>query len=186
MRFCAVTGGNAGRKAILMHSGANSCTTGWEETPPPVPIADGLEILFPPDPTIWDGRYANNGWLQELSKPLTQLVWGNAVLIGPATAERLGLANEDLVELTYQGRRLEAPVWIMPGQADDTLTLHLGYGRTEAGRVGNGHGVNAYQIRTAVAGFGNGLLELRPLEVESGLRLPGLPGASPERRPHRK
>jgi molybdopterin-containing oxidoreductase family iron-sulfur binding subunit len=121
--------------------------------------AGGLEVVFRPDPTIWDGRFANNGWLQELPKPLTKLTWDNAALIGPATAERLGLSTGDLVELRYRERALRAPVWILPGHADDSVTLHLGYGRTRAGRVGTGAGFNAYALRTSDnPGFGAGLV----------------------------
>ncbi|HET8563054.1 MAG TPA: 4Fe-4S dicluster domain-containing protein, partial [Candidatus Binatia bacterium] len=121
----------------------------------------GLEIVFAPDTTIGDGRFANNGWLQELPKPLTKLTWENAALISPTTAARLGLGYEitatgrafsvDLIEIRYEGRMVRAPVWIMPGHADDTLTVHLGYGRTRAGRVGSGIGFNAYGIRTSQA-----------------------------------
>ena len=107
----------------------------------------GLEIVFRPDPTIWDGRFANNGWLQELPKPLTKLTWDNAALISPATAERLGLADEELVELQYRDRVVRAPVWIQPGHADNSVTVHLGYGRTHAGKVGTGTGFNAYALR---------------------------------------
>ena len=92
--------------------------------------ADGLNLLIRADPHIGDGRFSNNAWLQELPKPLTKLVWDNAALVGPATAERLQLANEDVVELKYRGRSVHAPVWILPGQADDCVTVHLGYGRT--------------------------------------------------------
>ena len=109
----------------------------------------GLEIVFRPDPTIWDGRFANNGWLQELPKPLTKLTWDNAALLSPATAERLGLADQDLVELRYRDRMVPAPVWIQPGHADDSVTVHLGYGRTHAGQVGAGVGFNAYALRTS-------------------------------------
>ena len=117
-----------------------------------------LEINFRPDPTIWDGRFANNGWLQELPKPLTKLTWENAALISPATAATLGLVNGDLVELTYAGQTLQAPVWLLPGHCADALTVHLGYGRTHAGKVGNGTGFNAYALRTADApGFGAGV-----------------------------
>jgi Fe-S-cluster-containing dehydrogenase component len=112
---------------------------------PPAPL--GLEIRFHPDPSLWDGRHANNGWLQELPRPLTKLTWENAALIAPATARRLGFANGDFAELNYQGRQLTAPVWIMPGHGSDSATLYLGYGRTHAGRVGNGNGVNAYALR---------------------------------------
>ena len=108
-----------------------------------------LELQFVPDPSIWDGRYANNAWLQELPKPLTKLTWDNAVLIAPALAQRLGLANEDVVELDNRGAKVEAPVWIMPGHADGAVSVSLGYGRTRAGRVGDGHGFDAYALRTA-------------------------------------
>ena len=118
---------------------------------PQAPIAQGIEIIFQPDPMVWDGRFANNGWLQELPKPLTKLTWDNAALIGPPTAERLGLTNEDVVELRYQGREVEAPVWIMPGHPNDSVTVHLGYGRKRTGRVGEGAGFNAYALRTADA-----------------------------------
>jgi MoCo/4Fe-4S cofactor protein with predicted Tat translocation signal len=108
-----------------------------------------LEIVFRPDPTIWDGRFANNGWLQELPKPQSQLTWDNAAMISPATAERLGLSNEQVVELLWEGRSVRAPVWILPGHADDSVTVHLGYGRKRAGRVGTGCGFNAYLLRSS-------------------------------------
>jgi len=120
--------------------------------------AQGLEIVFRPDPFIFDGRFANNGWLQELPRPLTTLTWDNAAFVSPRTAERLGLQNEDLVELNYRGRKVKAPVWMVPGHADESVTVHLGYGRTSAGRVGTGVGFNAYALRTSDApSFGSGL-----------------------------
>ena len=122
------------------------------------------EIVFQPDPTIFDGRWANNGWLQELPKPLTKLTWGNAVLVSPATAEALGLTvtpsghggehgelTVDLVEVDYGGRKLTAPAFILPGQPDGSITLTLGYGRTRAGLVGTGLGFNAAKLRTSKA-----------------------------------
>jgi len=124
----------------------------------------GLEINFRPDPTIWDGRYANNGWLQETPKPLTTITWGNAVLISINTAERFNLANEDLVELRYRERSVRGPVWIMPGHPDDAVTVHLGYGRSQAGLVGgdgdNTLGFNAYSLRTSDAPWFDTGLEL--------------------------
>ncbi|HSB68502.1 MAG TPA: TAT-variant-translocated molybdopterin oxidoreductase [Candidatus Methylomirabilis sp.] len=111
----------------------------------------GLEIVFRPDPTIWDGCFANNGWLQELPKPLTKLTWDNAALVSPATAERLGLASGDVVELQHADRIVRAPIWIMPGHAPDSVTVHFGHGRALAGRVGTGTGFNAYAIRTAAS-----------------------------------
>lgn len=117
----------------------------------------GLEINFRPDPTLWDGRFVNNGWLQELPKPLTKLTWENAVLISPLTAEELGLGSGDWVEIAYAGRTVEGPVWLMPGHPADSITLHLGHGHTHAGKVGNGAGFNAYTLRTAATPwFGDG------------------------------
>jgi molybdopterin-containing oxidoreductase family iron-sulfur binding subunit len=119
---------------------------------------EGMEIIFRPDPSIWDGRFCNNGWLQELPKQLTKLTWDNAALVSPATAEGLGLAAEDVIELKYKDRSVRAAVWITPGQPDGTVTVHLGYGRTHAGRVGSGMGFNAYALRTSDSPwFGAGL-----------------------------
>jgi molybdopterin-containing oxidoreductase family iron-sulfur binding subunit len=132
---------------------------------------DYLEIVFRPDPTIHDGRFANNSWLQELPKPLTKLTWDNAVFISPATAEKHGLTQTfasiggehghalvAVIELLYAGRTIKAPVWILPGHADDSVTVHFGYGRTSAGTVGTGVGFNAYSLRTSEAPwFGTGL-----------------------------
>jgi molybdopterin-containing oxidoreductase family iron-sulfur binding subunit len=118
----------------------------------------GLEIVFTPDPTVWDGCFANNGWLQELAKPLTKLTWDNAAYISPQTAEDKQLANGDLVELTVGDRSLEVPVWIVPGQPDGVVSLSLGYGRTRAGRVGTDVGFDAYAIRpTDAAWFAKGV-----------------------------
>ncbi len=112
---------------------------------------ENLELCFRPDPNLWDGRFANNGWLQECPKPISKLIWDNAVLISPSLAERSGLAANDVVEVSFQGRTLRGPVWVMPGQAENTLTLHLGYGRSRGGRVGRGVGFDAYPLRTADA-----------------------------------
>jgi molybdopterin-containing oxidoreductase family iron-sulfur binding subunit len=113
--------------------------------------AKGLELVFQLDPGVLDGRFANNGWLQEVPKPITKLTWDNAALLSPATARRLRLASEDVVTITHGDRKLDAPVWIVPGHAEDSITLHLGYGRTRAGRVGNGVGFDANVIRTSDA-----------------------------------
>jgi MoCo/4Fe-4S cofactor protein with predicted Tat translocation signal len=109
---------------------------------------EGLELVFRPDPTIWDGRFANNAWLQELPKPLTKVTWDNAALISPRTAQRLTLHNGDVVELRLSDSSIAAPVWINPGQADESVTVHLGYGRRRAGKVGSAIGFNAYTLRT--------------------------------------
>jgi molybdopterin-containing oxidoreductase family iron-sulfur binding subunit len=110
----------------------------------------GFTLLFTPDPSVWDGRYANNGWLQELPKPLTKLVWGNAALLAPQSAEALGVSTDDVIEIELGGHSIRAPVWIAPGHAPDTLTLPLGYGRTRAGRLGDGIGFNAYHYSCAL------------------------------------
>jgi Fe-S-cluster-containing dehydrogenase component len=111
----------------------------------------GLEINFRPSPAVHDGRYANNGWLQELPQPLTSITWDNAAQLSPRTAAELGIRSEDVVALDYEGRRVLAPAWIMPGHADGSVTVALGYGRTRAGRVGNGVGFDAYALRTSRA-----------------------------------
>jgi molybdopterin-containing oxidoreductase family iron-sulfur binding subunit len=108
-----------------------------------------LIALFRPDPCVHDGEAANNGWLQELPKPLTKLTWENAALIAPKTAERLKLADEDVVLLTLGARRVEAPVLVVPGQAEDCVTLPLGYGRSRGGRLCAGAGFNAGALRTS-------------------------------------
>jgi len=123
-----------------------------------IPNSQGLEIIFRPDSSVWDGRFANNGWLQELPRQLTTITWDNAAYVSPATAQRLGYTNQDLVELRFDGRAVRAPIWIVPGQADDSVTLHIGYGRQRAGQVGTGVGANAYAIRTSgTQWFGGGL-----------------------------
>jgi len=117
-----------------------------------------LEVVFQASPSVFDGRYANNGWLQELPDPITKISWDNAAVMSPATAEALDLEMEDIVELSYQGNVLEMPVWIVPGFADNTVMLELGYGRESAGRVGDNTGFNTYKLRTSDAlNFGLGL-----------------------------
>lgn len=117
-----------------------------------------LEVVFRPDVSVRDGRYANNGWLQELPRQFSKLVWDNAALISPQLAKRENLDNGDLIDLTFRNRAIQAPVWIQPGQAENSVTLALGYGREVVGRVGRGVGFNAYALRTADAlWFGDGL-----------------------------
>jgi molybdopterin-containing oxidoreductase family iron-sulfur binding subunit len=120
----------------------------------PAPAAKNLlEIIFRPDPNVYDGRWSNVGWLQELPKPVTNLSWDNAALVSGATLTRYGLEEDDIVELTVNGRKVNAPVIVAPGHPDNSVTVHLGYGRSFAGRVGSGAGFNAYLIRTADAPF---------------------------------
>jgi len=119
-----------------------------------------LEIVFRADDTIWDGRFANNAWLQELPKPLTKLTWDNAAFINPATAERLGVATNDLVKLSLRGRSVDAPVFVEPGQPDNVVTVTLGYGRKAGGNLLLGAGFNAYTIRTTQAPWFDSGLEV--------------------------
>ena len=113
------------------------------------PAASDLEISFYPSSSAWDGRFANNGWLQEAPDPMTKLTWDNAALLSPATAGRLGVQNGDVVSISAAGREVSLPVWIQPGHADNAVSVALGYGRTECGRVGRGVGANIYRIRTS-------------------------------------
>ncbi|MBI3682815.1 MAG: TAT-variant-translocated molybdopterin oxidoreductase [Acidobacteria bacterium] len=114
----------------------------------PAPPASGIEITFRPDPTVLDGRFANNGWLQELPKPITKITWDNAAHIAPSTAEKLGVTTDDVIRLKLGDRTVKAPVWVTPGQARDTVTVHLGYGRKRAGNVGDEIGFDANILRS--------------------------------------
>jgi molybdopterin-containing oxidoreductase family iron-sulfur binding subunit len=118
----------------------------------------GLEVVFLPSPALHDGRFANDGWLQELPDPLTKLTWDNPALVSPGTAESLGLANEDVVRVDYSGRSLEVPIWVLPGMVDGLVALTLGYGRSHAGRIGSGVGFDAFTVRSSTApGFDSGV-----------------------------
>ncbi|MBU0676569.1 MAG: TAT-variant-translocated molybdopterin oxidoreductase [Verrucomicrobia bacterium] len=107
----------------------------------------GIEIVIRPDATVWDGRYSNNGWLQELPKPDTKLTWDSVAMMSPSTAGKLGLQSEDVVVIRAEKRPVAAPVWVAPGVAADTVVLTLGYGRTKAGQVGSHIGYNAAYLR---------------------------------------
>jgi len=149
-------------KAVKVGTGA------WTRAPKAgAPAA--LELVFRPDPSVLDGRYANLGWLQELPKPLSKLTWENAAFMSPRTAERLGgIRTEaagtghytDVVELRLNGRSVKAPAWILPGHADDAVSVHLGYGRRRSGQVGTGVGFDAFALRTSAAPWTAGGLEL--------------------------
>lgn len=114
-------------------------------TIPKMPSHHGLEIAFRPDPTVFDGRYANSSWLQELPKPILQLTWDNAALMSIKTAHKYALGDEDVVTLSLNDRHVNAPVLIVPGHPDDSVTVTFGYGRT-MGSLSAGRGFNAYHI----------------------------------------
>jgi molybdopterin-containing oxidoreductase family iron-sulfur binding subunit len=117
----------------------------------PEPVSQGLEVRFAIDPWLRDGRHANCAWLQELPRPLTKQVWGNAALISPATAGRLQLETGQVVNLAHGGRSIDAPVWIMPGHPDETVTLPLGFGRRTGSVAALAGGFDAYRLRTSDA-----------------------------------
>jgi molybdopterin-containing oxidoreductase family iron-sulfur binding subunit len=114
-------------------------------------FGQALTAIFRADRHLDDGRFAPNAWLQELPRPFSSLTWGNAVLVSPALARRMQLASGDVVEVARHDIRIEAPVWIMPGQAERVLTLPLGFGRRRAGTVGTGVGFDAYRLRRSDA-----------------------------------
>ncbi len=114
-----------------------------------LPEFSGLTVTFRNDPSVEDHSYANNGWLQELPKPFSKLSWDNAALVSPATAQELGVSNRSVISLEVDGRSVEAPVWVLPGQAPATITVHTGFGRTASGRIGTGVGFDANRIRPA-------------------------------------
>jgi molybdopterin-containing oxidoreductase family iron-sulfur binding subunit len=119
---------------------------------------DNIEVNFAPDPGLYDGRHANNPWMLELPDPLSTVSWDNAAYVSPATAKALGIQNQDLVSIKDStGNGIEIVTWVLPGQTDNTITLHLGWGRPGVGRYGKGAGFNVYPIRTTQAfGFGDG------------------------------
>jgi len=122
--------------------------------PIPAPSAkDAVEIIFRPDPNVYDGRYANVGWLQELPKPVTSLSWDNAAIVSGATLTKWGLEEDDIIEISVGAGKVKAPVIVAPGHPDNSITVYLGYGREFAGRVGGGQGFNAYLIRNTWAPF---------------------------------
>ncbi|RMH73836.1 MAG: 4Fe-4S dicluster domain-containing protein [Gemmatimonadetes bacterium] len=131
----------------------------------PIVVKSGMEIVFYASPATFDGRFANNGWLQELPDSMTKLTWDNAALMSATTAKELGVENENWVELSYRGKRLKMPVWVMPGMADKSVAVALGYGREAAGRVGDRVGFNTYRLRTSQA-----------LHFDQGLSVTKLPG----------
>jgi len=124
--------------------------------------SDEFEILFRPDPCVYDGRFANNGWLQELPKPVTKLTWDNAALVSPKTAEKLGVTYDiasrggehgqirsNVIDISLSGSKVTAATWTLPGQAEGVIVLPLGYGRTKAGYTGSHKGFNAYAVRAS-------------------------------------
>jgi molybdopterin-containing oxidoreductase family iron-sulfur binding subunit len=145
---------------ISLHDGVVAGTVFPERIPPPAKKQElaipslgatpqaGLEIVFRPDPSVGDGAMSNNAWLQEMPKPQNKMTWDNAVWISSKSAQHYGVITGDVVEIELHGRKVDGAVWVMPGQADESLTVHFGYGRTRAGKVADGIGFDAYALRT--------------------------------------
>lgn len=124
-------------------------------------VTGTTELIIRPDPSIYDGRFANNAWLQEVPKPLSELTWDNPVMIGLKMARGMGLQNGSVVELEFHGRKVTGATWIQPGHPDNALTVFLGFGRDRAGRSGDGIGYNAYKLRTSDALYGGPGVDIR-------------------------
>jgi len=133
-------------------------------TPPTA--AQPWTLVFRPDQSMHDGEFANNAWLQEIPRTHSKLVWDNAAYVSPASAQKLGVKSGDRIEVASGDARVVAPVWILPGQADDTITLPLGYGRARVGRVGNGVGFDAYPLRPAPMAWAAPARSVRRIEGE--------------------
>ena len=118
---------------------------------PPYKDVTQIELNIRRDPTIYDGQFSNNGWLQELPKPLNKLTWDNVVSLGPKMAERMQIVSKDILELELNGVKISGAAWIQAGHPDNSVTITLGYGRKRAGRVGTGYGYDAYALRTSAA-----------------------------------
>ena len=133
------------------------------------PAVKGTEIIFRPDPTLYDGRFAANGWLQELQKTVTTLTWENAVMVGARMAQRDGLQYGDVVEIEYAGKKVRGPVYILPGHPIDSVTVHLGYGRTQAALAEVARGFDAYPMRAGSTPWFGGPVTLRKTGERSTL-----------------
>ncbi len=158
--FLATQGGEAEwRKALHdgVHGGAQLVEASFQAgavsaaaakvARPAAASADSLDLVFTVDHKVFDGRFSNNGWLQELPDSMSKLTWSNAAMLSPATAKALGLETNQMVRIEQGGRSLDAGVWVQPGLADNTVAIALGYGRKHAGRVGTGRGFDAYGLR---------------------------------------
>jgi len=147
---------------------------GGKATIPAAPAqlpADTLEIVFRPDPHVYDGRFANVGWLQEIPRPITNLSWDNAAMMSYATLGKLGVVEHDVIEITLNGRKVLAPALAVPGHPDGTITVHLGQGR-KTGRVAGGVGFNAYLIRTSASPYFDKGATIRKTGDKWGLAIP--------------
>jgi molybdopterin-containing oxidoreductase family iron-sulfur binding subunit len=135
---------------VIANSAAAPTQAGTPKLPDIKPAADSqaLSVLFAPAPSVWDGTFANNAWLQECPHPFTKDVWGNGIHVGNADAKAHGIADGDILELKHDGASVRGPARIRDGQAQGVIGVALGYGRKRAGAIGNGIGLNAYALRS--------------------------------------
>lgn len=120
---------------------------------PPSRANNKIELVLKPSASTFDGSFANNGWMQEMPNPVSKLTWDNAAQMSHRTAKALGVKNEDVVKISHGAEYVLLPVWILPGQADDSISVELGYGRTKVGRIGNNVGQNSYKLMNATGDF---------------------------------
>src|SRR5260221_2576346 len=153
---------SAARQPALAQFDFAAAAKAMAVAPVAAPTRDQLEVVFQRDHSLDDGRWNNNGWLQELPDPITKVTWENVILMSPKTLEGFGLTAQDHLsgksvvsraKIELGGRSIEGPVWIQPGQADNTVALALGYGRKNTGRIGHGAGFDAYALRTSSAPY---------------------------------
>ncbi len=136
---------------------------------PDLPRAESPMILIRPDPTLWDGRFANLAWLQELPKPISQLTWDAVIGLSPTTAQRLGVHNGSEIEVGNGEAQVRSPVWIFPGQHDDAIVLYAGHGRERAGQVGERIGYSVQPMQLAQMPFQTPVGQLRATGVRHPL-----------------
>ena len=158
---------NTAAQPVQANLDQNALNQALQAAKPAAPTAQNLEIVLCRDNSLDDGRYANNGWLQEMPDPVTKITWENLILVSEQTAKDLGFTADEFVLGSHQllqqdhprgvptarlvvgGKEVVAPIWLQPGMADNVAAVALGYGRTLAGRVGNGYGFNGYVFRTS-------------------------------------
>ncbi|MFH2055803.1 MAG: TAT-variant-translocated molybdopterin oxidoreductase [bacterium] len=150
-------------KSLAFELKPDQIASAWRATENGTSVDEGLTVEFYPSAKLFDGRFGNVGWLQELPDPITKVAWDNVALFSPDTAKRLGVAKEDLIEIVVEGRALQLPVWVLPGLADDIVALELGYGRGQAGRIADGVGANTYNLMTDGAWLGTAAASLTAL-----------------------
>src|SRR5205085_10353551 len=171
--------GIVANSALLARAAAASTAIPAPTTQP----SGGFELRIAHDPNIYDGRFANNGWLQELPKPQTKITWENVLLLSPKSANDIGFRDDEredlfnekhtlLADLTFRGRTVRVPVWVVPGMPDNVATIHFGYGRKHGGKIAAERsdftpgGVDIYPIRFSDSLHGGAGAQLKPVRSQ--------------------